>query len=161
MSEAKTYTFGGQEFELAEPVYGVMERFVLFSLRLGKSVVDVSDLVATCGARLPEYAAGMIVPKGTSPQDADIPAIAEILRGERSTKIQRVVTDFFGHPDFEEEVLAMTQIITNLAGSVQGGSPGLTPPETSNGKSAPSPAETSSNGIESDGKSAPVNPETT
>lgn len=161
MSEAKTYTFGGETYELAEPVYAVMRRFVQFAMGLGRRVVDISDLVDACGEALPEYAAGMIVPAGTRPQDADVRAIAKVLQGERSTKLREVVTDFFGHPDFVEELMAITQIVTDLAGSVKGGTPGPTPPETSSAKSVSSPAETSSSGTASSGESAPETPETT
>lgn len=161
MSEPKTYDFEGGTFVLLEPFYAVMEHIVSFNSQTAAKVVDLTDLVSACGDGLPQFVAGLITPQGVNPGDRDLAAIARQLWLERPSKLKAVVADFFGHPDFEEEVKATGILIRDLTSMVGNGFPGRTPPGTSEPKSASSPEETSSSGTESGGESAPEKPETT
>lgn len=162
MSEAKTYEIGDQTYELAPPVYGVMERIVLFNLRVSKAVVSDGDLLDLVSMETPAFAAELITPQGTHVKDRVVADAVEALRwASSSSLLKEIVEDFFEQPGADvEEIMATSGVIRQVKTMVAGRT-GLQQPSSSPMKSVSSPEATSSSATASGGKSAPETPEPT
>jgi len=153
--EKKAYELGGEAYELLPPLYGVMEHIVTFNTRIVSKVVDMSDLLKACSDDLPFFVAGLITPKGVHPKERNLAAMAVALRWEKSTLLDQVVADFFGQSDVSaEEFQATSSLIKQVMNMTQVDVPGSKLPGTSQQKSVSSQEGTSSDKIESVGKSA-------
>lgn len=157
MSKTKTYTIGGQDYDLLPMVLGVLYDLV----RIGANVLGSAgkaahwnEVLAAMGPRRGMFLAAMLTPKGVHPKDRDLEAMGEeITWGCSGTLAEEIAGDFFAQGDAVRELEGMTVSLVRTMGALVVPSGGASSSSSPSGPSASSPEATSSSETASSGAS--------